>query len=146
MLSTTQTLSDTSKTFRFYDLFDNIDTKWCDVTINVKHLRYSGDNDFYDITYSYQYSSNNNDLLTGYIFDDSNSDDDEIYRTNPFYYKNALITSDMLDGVIVVKNSLTDEMVQYLMMEYDEMDNHIGNTWNVQYKANVMFTLAFLWD
>jgi len=41
---------------------------------------------------------------------------------------------------------MTDEMVKYLLMDYEELDLYIGNTWNVQYKANIMFALAFLWD
>jgi len=137
--STTQIMSDVTKTVRFQDLFDNQDSNWCDVAINVKHLLYQNGNNFYDITYTYTYS------VTG--LDDSNSDDgDEMYRTNPFYYKNSIITSDMLDGVIVAKNSLTDELVKYLLMDNEELDQYIGNTWCVQYRANLMFMLAFMWD
>ena len=137
--STTQIMSDVTKTVRFHDLFDNQDSNWCDVEINVKHLLYQNGNNFYDITYTYTYSVTR--------LDDSNSDDDdEMYRTNPFYYKNSIITSDMLDGVIVAKNSLTDELVKYLLMDNEELDQYIGNAWCVQYRANLMFMLAFMWD
>ena len=142
MTTNTQTVSDITKIFRFYDIFDNQETKWCDVTINVKHLLYSGGQEFYDITYSYNYSKE----LDSFNEDLNIDEIDEIYRTNPFYYKNKIITSDMTEGVIVAKNSMTDEMVKYLLMDYTELDLYIGNTWNIQYKANVMFALAFMWD
>ena len=150
MTSTVEYVSNITKTFRFYDLFDNQESIWCDVTINVKHLKYNSGQEFYDITYSYVYNHDNKydiqvvyDIINDLISDD---DDNDIYRTNPFYYKRKLITFDMLDGVIVAKNSMTDEMVKYLLMDFDELDKHIGNTWSVLYKANIMFALAFMWD
>ncbi len=152
MTSTVEIVSNITKIFRFYDLFDNQESIWCDVTINVKHLKYNTGQEFYDITYSYLYNHDNNvdninNVNNDYNINDLNSEDDnDIYRTNPFYYKRKIITFDMLDGVIVAKNSMTDEMVKYLLMDFDELDKHIGNTWTVLYKANIMFALAFMWD
>ena len=145
MTTNTQIISNITKIFRFYDLFDNQETVWCDVSINVKQLNYQSGQEFYDITYNYVYS-NNLHTLTSNDENDENDENDKIYRTNPFYYKNTIITQDMLDGVIIAKNSMTDEMVKYLLMDFEELDKYIGNTWNVQYKANIMFALAFMWD
>jgi hypothetical protein len=160
----TEIISDTTKVFKFYDLFDNDESNFCEVTINVKELLYENGNKFYDISYTYAYTG-----VTGNIVEDSNrtngeddeDDVDRIYeilepynplnlpRSNPFYYiyhKRNNIEVDSLEGVIVAKNSMTDEMIKFLLMEYEEMDKHIGNTWGVQYKANIMHSLALLWD
>ena len=92
-------------------LFDNQESLWCDVSINVKHLSYGISQEYYDITYHYAYSRNIKPFIV-------NVDDnvDELHRKNPFYYKKNIISSDMLDGVIIAKNSMTDEMVKYLLV------------------------------
>ena len=129
-----------NKIFRFYDILDNDQSQWCDVEIKIKELVYDNDSKFYDITYNYY---DNFDLIE---FDNASENRFIKNKANPFYYKCKMTTPDMINGVIVVKNSMTDEMIKYLLMDYEELDKYIGNTWGVQYKANIMFALALMWD
>ena len=136
----TSIISELAKTIRFYDLFDNVEYIFCDVTINVKLLLYSNTNKYYDITYSYKYSNGSSlDIPIENLSDKEN-------RTNPFYYKQNSLSNDSYNGVIVAQNSLTDKMIEYLLMDSDELENYIGSTWYVQYKANIMYMLSFMWD
>ena len=142
----TEIISELTKVFKFYDIFDNDERNYCEVTINVKVLKYDNGNQYYDVSYSYSYineTGNTEEFLKIGSFN--------VQRSNPFYYiycrRNDIhnIDGDSLEGVIVVKNSMTDEMIKYLLMEYKEMNN-IGTTWCVQYKVNVMHALALMWD
>tara|TARA_Y100000591_G_scaffold149662_1_gene128573 strand:- start:4970 stop:5464 length:495 start_codon:yes stop_codon:yes gene_type:complete len=162
----TKIVNETTKVFKFYDLFDNDERNYCETTINVKTLLYENGNEYYDISYSYAYTNVTGIEETSHRSiserDDETIDEDieqydkllptnalNLPRTNPFYYiyhKRTNIESDSLEGVITVKNSMTDEMVKFLMMDYKDMDKHIGNTWCVQYKVNIMHSLALLWD
>ena len=97
----TSIISEVTKTVRFYDLFDNVEDIFCDVTINVKLLLYSNANKYYDITYSYKYSNGSClDISIEKLEDNAN-------RANPFYYKQQSLSDDSYDGVIVAQNSLT---------------------------------------
>ena len=151
--SNKEIMSDITKTFRFYDILDNDETRWCDVEINIKELVYTNGTMFYDISYKYCDYLDLIDLDSD--SDNDNDNDNGNYnhancfiknKANPFYYKRNIITQNMIDGVIIAKNSMTDEMVKYLLMDYEELDQYIGNTWTVLYKANIMFAFAFMWD
>ena len=113
------------KTFKFVDIFDNVDSSFCNVTIKVME-KISGGKPIYDISYSYEYS--NKDSM----------------RANPFFYSKNIEESDK-EGVIVYKNDMTDQMINYLLMDSDELSQKCGMFW-VQYKIKIMESLANLWD
>lgn len=128
--------------FRFYDFHDNIEENYCIVKINISIMTYHNKQQYYDISYSYSYINNdtiNNDTINTIDIHKTN-------RTNPFYYKQSQLCDDAYEGVIVYKNDITDQLVKYLMMKDEELDNICGNTWMVQYRANIMFMLALMWD
>ena len=113
------------KTFKFVDIFDNVDSSFCNVTIKVME-KISGGKPIYDISYSYEYS--NKDSM----------------RANPFFYSKNIEESDK-EGVIVYKNDMTDQMINYLLMDPQELSQKCGMFW-VQYKIKIMESLANLWD
>ena len=119
------------KTFKFYDIFDNKydaeqNEEYCYVTINVKS-KISGEKPIFDISYSYSYPNSRSQ------------------RANPFNYSKNIEHTDM-EGVIVFKNSLTEKLVEYLMMDQEETEKVSGGTYWLQYKIKVMETLANFWD
>jgi hypothetical protein len=114
------------KTFKFVDIFDNVDSSFCNVTIKVIE-KISGGKPIYDISYSYKYSNNESAL-----------------RANPFFYSKNIQEFDK-EGVIVYKNEMTDQMINYLLMDSEELSKKCGMFW-VQYKIKIMESLANLWD
>ena len=123
-------LSEKEAYFKFLDIFDNQDKHFCIVNIVVKEEQYINGNIYYDITYTYKYSSNS----------------PEAQRAHPFKYNPKIRESDDINGVIVIKNKLTETMIDYLLMDKDELSKQIGNTWWIQYKIKIMEALNLFWD
>ena len=121
-------LSNQIKTFKFYDIFDNNELYYCNVTINIKELKYSNGIIHYDISYLYTYSDNL----------------EQSKQCNPFYYSSDIYNSNDMYGVIIIKNEMTTIMVEYLMMDFDELQKYCGSTWSMQYKIYIMTMLTLL--
>ena len=54
--------------------------------------------------------------------------------------------SDYNKGDIIVKNSMTSEMVKYLFMEDEELSKKIGSSTPQRYRTYIIQTLSSLWD
>ena len=116
------------KTIRFFDIFDTRPEYYCDTKIDIKEIKYNYNQVvYYDISYTYRYS---HDSL-------------EAYKTNPFNYSINNIDND---GVIIIKNEMTSIMVKYLLMPPEELAAFIGDACAIQYKINIMGSLAKFWD
>ena len=50
------------------------------------------------------------------------------------------------EGEIVKKNAMTEQMVNYLMMDEDELSQYTGNTMPQDYKGFIMKALTNFWD
>ena len=85
---------------------------------------------YYDITYNYTYSS----------------DAPEAKRAHPFNYNLKIRESVDVTGEILVKNNMTETMINYLLMNEEELSKQIGNTWWMQYKIKIMEALNLFWD
>jgi hypothetical protein len=120
------------KNFRFYDIFDNQDHIFCDLKVIVEEKQ-SGEKIIYDITYIYN------------IPQIENVDYDLSLRTHPFFYSKDIEEHDK-EGVIVYKNPMTEQLVKFLLMDKDELDQYTGGTYWIQYKIKIMETLAKFWD
>ena len=119
-------LSSIEQIFKFVDIFDNVDSSYCNVTIKVIE-KISENKPIYDISYHYEYSNNHSAL-----------------RANPFFYTKN-IEECHKEGVIVYKNDMTDQMINYLLMDSDELSKKCGMFW-VQYKIKIMESLAIVWE
>lgn len=131
----------TKKTFRFYDYhylkIDNPShkTNYFDITFIIKDTHFK-----YDITYLWEFSDS---ILNSPIHYLKN-------RIYPFpindYCEDCQISFDK-EGVILKKNSLTKLMIQYLLMDDDELkEQNIGNTHPQYYRVNIMKSLGLFWD
>ena len=49
-------------------------------------------------------------------------------------------------GVIVVKNTLSSSMIEYILMDYDQLQKVSGATTAQKYKQITMVALSFFWD
>jgi hypothetical protein len=124
-------ISDKTTTFRF-NPFDSSDkSKWCDVTTNVKEIQYEDGTEYYYISYEYVFS--NETLKPG-----------EIDDCHPFYESPDLI--EHIDGDIIVKNSMSEQIIEYLLMGFDELEAFTGRTTSQGYKGNLMRAITYLWD
>ena len=97
----------------------------CTININVKTLRYPKGAEYFDIRYDYQYSTTDSKHL------------------NPFYETDPTESST---GDIVRSNSMTEQMVNTLLMTETDIDKISGHTCPSAYKALVMRSLAMFWD
>ena len=119
-------ISERTQTTRFYS---KISKDWCDITINVKHIKYLDDSEYYYIEYDNVFKNNNE------------NDSDYCDDSHPFY--NTLCIEN-IDGCIVSKNAITYSLVNYLLMGFDELEYYCGNTRPDLYKSNIMKSLSLL--
>lgn len=118
------------KTFRFYNEIINDKTKFCDVTINININKYKNGKEYYYINYSYTYS-----------FDKNGSG----ICSHPFNSFPDLLKNNS-DGEIIIKNSLSDKLIEYLLMNFDELEKYSGNSTAIRYKISIMRSIANFWD
>ena len=117
-----------SKTFRFKtdETSLNHATNWCDITIMVKI-----DGEQYHITYENKFSNKNTKLGT-------------IDSSHPFYYNKDL--HEHMDGDIIIKNEMTEKMIQMLMMDSADLEKYTGLSTPERYRSNIMCSLTYFWD
>ena len=95
----------------------------CSIDITVKTLLYECGNYFYDISYKYTFSGEDSKHL------------------HPFNDK-----PDSAAGDIIAKNSMTDEMIRYLMMDAESLGKVSGHVDPSDYRVNIMRALGLFWD
>ena len=120
------------KNFKFYDIFDNQEHIYCDFKIIVEEKN-SGGKMIFVISYKY------------HIPRISGIDYNICLRTHPFFYSKE-IKKDDKDGVIVYKNPMTEQLVKFLLMDKEELEQYTGGTYWIQYKIKIMESLAKFWD
>ena len=110
---------------RFYDYRD-VD-KYTDVTITVERKRYTNNKDFFYINYCYKYSPKNVLGTEGHPF------------IGTEYEENK-------DGDIIIVNSMTEIMIEYLLMDVKEITKICGSVTPGTYKVSIMHALTNFWD
>ena len=133
----TQLISTTTKTFKFTDEFSSRNTSHYLSTITVKELKYETGLHYWDISYV-------NQFIRG------STDSPEIIKkckstTHPFYGSQV---EDYMEyeGEILFKNPMTSTMVEYLLMEYEDLALVSGITTPQRYKQSIMWSLSYFWD
>ena len=51
-----------------------------------------------------------------------------------------------VDGEIIFKNSLTEQMVEYLLMSDEELSKYSGNHMPTDYRCTILHNIAKMWD
>ena len=125
----TETLEKKCAKFKFFDDFQRVEDEYCEINVTVEKKKYESGELFYYINYNSELSKNNkrckrmNPLLS--ISDDS----EEIY-----------------EGDIIAVNSLTEKMIEYLLMPYNVLQNYSGHTTPQQYKIQIIQSIKLFWD
>jgi hypothetical protein len=91
------------------------------ITVNEKTI---GEKTYFDITYTHTFEGDEESRPFVEPWDD---DDDK-------------------DGVIVVKNAMTQIMVDYLLADPEELVKVSGTSSSQQYRTIIMKNLSRLWD
>ena len=116
------------KTFIFKDLLEGTNTR-CKVTITVL-CQNSNNSSVFNINFDYQYLDSNNKEI--------DIDKFSIVNPHPFFKCDKSI-EDTSNGEIVIKNSMTTEMVNYMLMDDDELSKHSGLA-HPQYYRNIIMS------
>jgi hypothetical protein len=106
-------------TIKFISLFDSNDI-WCNVTITCKEIIV-------------------NDDITIYYLEFANN---EINKAHPFYRKSKL--ANYINGTVILKNVMTEGLVNLLMMSEDELAKNSGHVHPIQYASQLMLIVCLL--
>lgn len=109
------------KSFKFTNLFSSRDESFCMVHITVNEKTVDGKT-YFDIIYTHTF----------------HGDEESRPFVEPW-------DDDDKDGVIVVKNAMTQIMVDYLLAEPEELVKVSGMSAQ-QYRTIIMKNLSLLWD
>ena len=124
-------------TFYYYDKQDP--TYYCVLEVKVVSetvINEKGDTiEYYDVSYFPRYSHNN--MLRAYYCNPLHSLD-EIKPNNNII---NLIHHEHYAGDIVVKNSMTDILIYYILMDFEQLATHCGNICPRDYKIRIMLSL-----
>lgn len=113
-------------TFKLHPLGDN--ENYVVVTFSYKEK-----NNCYDITFDYDFSS----TLETYIQKKNIMKNLGLYDTN---------MDDYYRGDIIFKNSLTTELISYMMLCNENLKTKSGNVSEECYRLSLIKTIQLLWD
>ncbi len=107
----------------------NQDTEdYCEMKVTVKVNK-----KLYDLSYEYRYMGKANKFYNPFYTAFPTHEDEHNMRPGS-------------DGEIIVKNKLTDCLVEYLLMPVEEMENIIGYSYAEDYKIHILQMISRLWD
>jgi len=125
-----------NKTFKFVDeMMDDTDI-YSLVTITFREEYYTHENNSY-----YLVSYKVDDYKDGVIYTGDNK-----LRSNPFYGIEGEKLDFLMEGEPVLKNSFTEMMYKYLLMEDETLQNHTGRTTPQHYRKSIMLSIDNFWD
>lgn len=118
----------TNKQFKF-DGDSKIDNGiYCLINVTVKKIKYVSNEIFYDIDFKHIYSSENSLCK----------------NLNPLL--NLEEKDTVYEGDIIVSNELTDIIVKYLLMSFEDLQKHSGRVTAQQYKKQIIKSINLFWD
>ena len=125
-----------NKTFTFIDDFHNTYTK-CITNIKVELKTYEDGRKFYYIDYLHKmkYPDGTENICTNL---------EDIKMPNPFSYFEGL--KDNFDGEIIAFNSLTEKLIEYLLLDDEDLEKLSGSVTAQCYRKQLMYIIAILSD
>ena len=123
----TTEISNQKYKFRFGESADS--GIYCKVTVYIRELQYDSGENYYDITYKYKLGA---DAASKFH--------------HPFYHSGKNLFDDSVGGDILVKNSLSEKLVEYLCMDFADLKKICGRVAPEEYKKSVIQSIALLWD
>ena len=101
--------------------FDN-----CDLTITVVLKTYDNLKKFYYVDYVWKYKDNN-------------------LKYHPMQYDKDFIENNN-DGDIIVQNELSDKLIEFLIMNNDDLQEKSGTVHVTEYRKQIIKTISLFWD
>ena len=99
-----------------FDIDNPFNDRITKVTVSVREFMYEDGKNYYYIDYSYNPKEQN------------------------------ILDKDSEDGVILFKNTMVTNMIDYLLMEDSELTKHTGLTTVSDYRKLIMQSLSLFWD
>jgi hypothetical protein len=102
------------------------------VTVSVKDLLYSDGKKYMDISYKLEAIMDTEPV-------------GKLIKNHPFFETDL---DDFLeyDGEVIATNPMTALMVEYLLMDDEELANFSGHTTPQEYKHKIMLSIVHFWD
>ena len=113
-----------TNTFRLHPLGDNL---YVDINFKVEEK-----NNKYYIDFEYNFEDNLNEKIKNNIIKKLNLYDNMIES----YY----------EGEIIHKNSLTEQLISYMLLSDEELEKFSGHVMTECYRLNLINTIKLLWD
>ena len=88
--------------------------------------------DKYDLTYQWEVISGNSNIHKNHA--------------NPFINMNFRYDTTDMEGVIVVKNQLSIELIKHLVMPNEELSKICGDGDAEDYKKRIIYSLSLFWS
>ena len=110
-----------TKRFRFINEFDSSDNSYCNIIITVIEHLYNDGNTYYEINYEYEYNGLESSKMT-------------------------ICPEVTFNGVIILKNKMTEIMVEYLLADPKELSKVSGASTQQCYRTNIILSLDRMWD
>ena len=124
------------KTFTFEDDFNPDNKTKCVTKISVED-KISNNTPIYYINYTHRIIDNEKEY--------SIVSPEDVVNPCPFASLKGVFR-DSFEGEILVKNEMTTNMINYMMMDDEELEKHIGGTTAQFYRKNIMITLSLFFD
>ena len=115
--------------FNFINEFDTIPGEYCQINVKVEKKKYQDGKLYYYVDYTYQYSVENKRCQQANPLIPLTKEKEEIYN-----------------GDIIAVNDLTDQLINYLLMPFDQLKKYTGNSTPQHYKTKIIETIQLLWD
>lgn len=125
-LMSSKILNTKTKTFRFNDNYEMSNNNYCDIEITVKEKLYNNGNTYYYISYKNTYS-----------------DKCKASHCHPLSEK---AYEKHMEGEIIIKNPLTEQLVKFLLMDFESLEKFSGNSMGEHYKGCIMRSICNFWD
>jgi hypothetical protein len=123
-------VSTRERTVKFVNEFSLCDPSFYIINIKVEEKLYKSGKSYYDIRYEYQFEGIEENRMV----------------THPFYRHADQHSMDHAEGVIVYKNKMTEIMIDYLLLDSEELEKVSNVTTAQTYRTNIMLSLAKFWD
>ncbi len=108
---------------------------FCNLNIKIELVKYDNQKQFYDISYTWRYSKNLSEDLS----------ENPAFKLHPLYYDKQFINNHN-DGEIIYKNTLSDKLVEYLLLPLDELSKYSGSVSEHEYQKSLFKMVSNLWD
>lgn len=115
--------------FKFVNEFDTIPGEYCQFIVKVEKKKYENGQLYYYVHYTYHYSVESKTCKEANPLIQINDEGNEMY-----------------DSDIIVVNRLTDLLINYLLMPFDQLKKYTGNSTPQTYKSKIIASIKLFWD